>query len=34
MAAMLYPHEKVISLACVAIFAGFLIAGACHAYGW
>ena len=34
LAAMLFPQEKVISLACVAIFAGFLIAGACHAYGW
>jgi 4-hydroxybenzoate polyprenyltransferase len=33
-AAMLIPQDKVISLACVAIFAGFLIAGACHAYGW
>jgi 4-hydroxybenzoate polyprenyltransferase len=33
-AAMLMPKDKVISLACVAIFAGFLIAGACHAYGW
>jgi 4-hydroxybenzoate polyprenyltransferase len=33
-AAMLVPQDKVISLACVAIFAGFLIAGACHAYGW
>jgi 4-hydroxybenzoate polyprenyltransferase len=34
LAAVLFPLERVISLACVAIFAGFLIAGACHAYGW
>jgi 4-hydroxybenzoate polyprenyltransferase len=34
LSAMIVPQEKVISLACVAIFAGFLIAGACHAYGW
>jgi 4-hydroxybenzoate polyprenyltransferase len=34
LAAMIVPQEKVISVACVAIFAGFLIAGACHAYGW
>jgi 4-hydroxybenzoate polyprenyltransferase len=34
LAAMVVPHEKVIVLACVAIFAGFLIAGACHACGW
>jgi 4-hydroxybenzoate polyprenyltransferase len=34
LAATIVPQEKVISLACVAIFAGFLIAGACHAYGW
>jgi 4-hydroxybenzoate polyprenyltransferase len=33
-AAMLIPQGKVISLACVAIFAGFLIAGAFHVYGW
>jgi 4-hydroxybenzoate polyprenyltransferase len=34
LAAMLFPHERVISLACVAIFAGFLIAGACYSCGW
>ncbi len=34
LAAILYPQERVISLACIAIFAGFLIAGACHIYGW
>ena len=33
-AAMLMPHDRVISMVCVAIFVGFLIAGACHAYGW
>jgi 4-hydroxybenzoate polyprenyltransferase len=34
LAAVLFPQDRVISLACIAIFAGFLIAGACHAYGW
>ena len=29
-----FPREKVISLACVAIFAGFLLAGVGHVYGW
>jgi 4-hydroxybenzoate polyprenyltransferase len=33
MAAMLFPQERVISLACIAIFAGFLIAGICHTFG-
>jgi 4-hydroxybenzoate polyprenyltransferase len=34
LAAVAFPQESVISLACIAIFAGFLIAGACHGYGW
>jgi 4-hydroxybenzoate polyprenyltransferase len=34
LAAMLFPQDRVIALACIAIFSGFLIAGACHAYGW
>ncbi|HEX2473571.1 MAG TPA: UbiA family prenyltransferase [Lacipirellulaceae bacterium] len=34
LAAMAFPQDRVISLACIAIFSGFLIAGACHAYGW
>jgi 4-hydroxybenzoate polyprenyltransferase len=32
--AMVFPREEVVSLACVAIFTGFLIAGAFHTYGW
>jgi 4-hydroxybenzoate polyprenyltransferase len=28
------PHPRVISAACITIFAGFLVAGVCHLVGW
>jgi 4-hydroxybenzoate polyprenyltransferase len=32
--ATLVPRDRVIAAACVTIFAGFFLAGACHLGGW
>ena len=34
LAAAIVPRDRIISAACVAIFAGFLVAAVCHAAGW
>lgn len=34
LAASLFPRERIITAACSAIFAGFLVAAICHLFGW